>query len=981
VEIASTAGLSVGPHLFGSRIKDSEGNWSVVDIKTIHVDRVPEVAAPSWPLVALEYFIGATDPGVGHGIPIPISTGDSIDIHRALDVSTLAPGSYNVFLRAKDLSGLWNHLTSFQLVIRPANCTMPMANFVSTSSIAGQPTSFINTSSNVLPTASVEWDMNADGITDYVVNNPMHVFGSPGIYEVTLRIDNGNGCVNEKVHLQEVGPLPARQLVLSGPSEFCDCDSLIISAPVGSSYLWNTGDTTASIVAGQSGNYSVVVSDSLGNLIQSQSTQVLVHPQPQISTFVSPSYNGMNNGTASVSAVSGGSGYLYHYVWSTGDSTRSIQGLNPGMYWVAVSDPYCTVYDTVIVQSVIQQPLSGVVMAEYMFGDVDPGPGQAHALEFGYGDDVLRSVSVNTQGLAPGIHNLWIRVKEDSGVWSTWARRPITISDTSILPTLPDADIQQVAYFIDTDNGVMNSNLLISGLQTQYLNASYTLNMPSLSPGLHELAVRVRDNNGNWSTIKTAEINNCVPPASPIAGNDLVACVGSTVQLNSVFSGSEPVYWQGPHGTIYSGTQPSFTATDTSYQGYYLVYAEGAGACKSAFDSVYVSVVRAPENAGNIVLNALAQCVTNDTINLFIQPQNGVVNYQWLLPPGALILAGNNTNSVTIDLSGWNGSSAIIQAVLSNACGQDTSNSFALTRCTNTLPVVATAASYALSADSAFTGGIVVQAGASVLQRVGICISLQSQPDLSDRVIDAPVGLGAFHVYVDNLQAQTQYYVRAFAQNNQGVSYGNELSFITPQVTNGCGVSITSSAFLPGNYRVNLSWNSTGASVYNVWFRIVGDTTWSRVNAQTAFRSLFPMAPGDYEYYISEAGNTNPSCVGNFTVECEDFTYSVNTFQIVDATKGKVNVFGVTGGRRTWDFGLDDGTDTTWLNNGFSRRFLNLDPGTYSIYVKDNFDCYSSQVVTVTIDPIDSSVIPVLTTVQNLGGGSLRPVWTVSDPT
>lgn len=48
--------------------------------------------------------------------------------------------------------------------------------------------------------------------------------------------------------------------------------------------------------------------------------------------------------------------------------------------------------------------------------------------------------------------------------------------------------------------------------------------------------------------------------------------------------------------------------------------------------------------------------------------------------------------------------------------------------------------------------------------------------------------------------------------------------------------------------------------------------------------------------------------------------------------------------------------------------------------MKDHFDCYSNQITSVTINDVDSSTIPVLSTVQNLGGGSLRPVWTVSDP-
>lgn len=167
--------------------------------------------------------------------------------------------------------------------------------------------------------------------------------------------------------------------------------------------------------------------------------------------------------------------------------------------------------------------------------------------------------------------------------------------------------------------------------------------------------------------------------------------------------------------------------------------------------------------------------------------------------------------------------------------------------------------------------------------------------------------------------------------------------------------------------------------MYNVRFRLQGDTAWTRVNATTEFKSLFPVAPGDYEFFISEAGGVNPSCIDSFSVSCEDFNFSSNVFQIVDATKGKVNVFGITGGRRTWDIGLSNGIDTTWANNRYSNRFIQLNPGTYFITVKDNYNCYSSQLDTVIIEGMDSTVIPTLTGVQNLGGGSLRPLWSVGD--
>lgn len=196
------------------------------------------------------------------------------------------------------------------------------------------------------------------------------------------------------------------------------------------------------------------------------------------------------------------------------------------------------------------------------------------------------------------------------------------------------------------------------------------------------------------------------------------------------------------------------------------------------------------------------------------------------------------------------------------------------------------------------------------------------------------------------------------------------------------GIQYTSATVM-GNYRVDLNWQNTGSSSYNVWFKNTTDSAWSRVVSNTNAKSIFPISPGNYDYYISEGSNLRPSCVDTFTVNCEDFTYSHNVFQILDATKGKINVFGVNGGRRTWDFGIrsqaDQNGDTVWFENLFSKRFLNLDPGQYYLFVRDNFGCYSSQIDTVTIDNIPSYV-PVLFTVQNLGGGTLRPIWTISDP-
>jgi hypothetical protein len=87
----------------------------------------------------------------------------------------------------------------------------------------------------------------------------------------------------------------------------------------------------------------------------------------------------------------------------------------------------------------------------------------------------------------------------------------------------------------------------------------------------------------------------------------------------------------------------------------------------------------------------------------------------------------------------------------------------------------------------------------------------------------------------------------------------------------------------------------------------------------------------------------------------------------------------VSGGRRKWDFGLDNGTDTTWLFNRRAAVYSRLQSGTYFVHVRDKYGCYSSQIDTLVIEDIDTTRTPRLTSLQNLGGGTLRPIWTVDD--
>lgn len=107
------------------------------------------------------------------------------------------------------------------------------------------------------------------------------------------------------------------------------------------SYLWNTGETTKSISVAQAGSYSVTVTNAMG----CSGTKTI-------------EVKDLNDGNFKIIAPSaiclGGSTTIFiesafaRYLWSTGETTPSIEITKGGKYWVSVeNDNGCKISDTV----------------------------------------------------------------------------------------------------------------------------------------------------------------------------------------------------------------------------------------------------------------------------------------------------------------------------------------------------------------------------------------------------------------------------------------------------------------------------------------------------------------------------------------------------------------------------------------------------------------------------------------------------------
>jgi hypothetical protein len=97
----------------------------------------------------------------------------------------------------------------------------------------------------------------------------------------------------------------------------------------------------------------------------------------------------------------------------------------------------------------------------------------------------------------------------------------------------------------------------------------------------------------------------------------------------------------------------------------------------------------------------------------------------------------------------------------------------------SSLPVITTINVSEITQTSAESGGEVTDDGGGTITERGVCWSNSQNPSTSDDKTSDGTGIGVFTSNIADLEAGTKYYVRAYATNDAGTSYGDEQSFTT----------------------------------------------------------------------------------------------------------------------------------------------------------------------------------------------------------
>lgn len=233
------------------------------------------------------------------------------------------------------------------------------------------------------------------------------------------------------------------------------------------------------------------------------------------------------------------------------------------------------------------------------------------------------------------------------------------------------------------------------------------------------------------------------------------------------------------------------------------------------------------------------------------------------------------------------------------------------------LPSVSTLDVLSITTASATVGGYVSATGGADVTERGVVWSTSPNPTIDHHKQQSNKGLGQFIVKLADLEIATTYYVRAYATNSVGTSYGEEISFTTgsakPTVTTVSPSEVTSSSAVSGG-NVTSDGGSAVTARGVVWSKDHNPTislstkTTNGTGTGSYVSSISGLEPGVTYYVRAYATNDNGTSYGDevaFTsraVKPTVTTYEATGISISSATvDGNVTD---TGGAEVTDRGV-----------------------------------------------------------------------------
>lgn len=429
----------------------------------------------------------------------------------------------------------------------------------------------------------------------------------------TLRVTRRPGCVVELHTIVRVLEYPEARIW--GDSIICENNINLLTASPSDSYIWSTGDTTATISVNSTGEYSVIISTYNGCSVTAHHniTQLLPAPIPQISgtIFCKESEN--------IITASGGESF----VWNTGAHGESIRVDSAGTYSVTTTySNGCSVTgQKTLIDGTPQIIISGdTVICIGQTSTIQATGGHTYQWSTGEHNPILVTTPTQTTTRV-------IDVTSESGCQ---ASRAVTI----VVNPLPTPSILGDNIFCQGDSSALYAS---GGTDYQWSNGGYGDEIYVKNTGIY--VVTVTNEFGCTNTAHHSITAN--PQPHIVITGDTTFCQGSSSHL-TVLGGNSYLWSTG------AATQ----TTTISHSGTYTVTVTNNNGC-SASKSIQISTLPAP--TGNIV-GATRICEGEHTL----LTATGGTSYIWNDGTTEPTLSVTQAGTYTVTISNEEGCSSVI---------------------------------------------------------------------------------------------------------------------------------------------------------------------------------------------------------------------------------------------------------------------------------------------------------------------------------
>ena len=199
-----------------------------------------------------------------------------------------------------------------------------------------------------------------------------------------------------------------------------------------------------------------------------------------------------------------------------------------------------------------------------------------------------------------------------------------------------------------------------------------------------------------------------------------------------------------------------------------------------------------------------------------------------------------------------------------------------------TKPTVTTHSVSNITFESATCGGNVTDDGGANVTARGVCWSTSQNPTINDNKTSDGSSTGIFTSQLSNLSENTKYYVRAYATNEKGTSYGEQKSFTTEIQEQEPSGYINGYAYVDLGLPSGLKWATCNVGAdspedygnYYAWGETTTKSTYTEDNSLTYGLNKSQLQS---QGYIDGSGNLTPShdaatanCGGSWRMPTED---------------------------------------------------------------------------------------------------------------